>query len=339
MQRVVAIGTSWAAQAPLPALSSHAGVELAAICSARIARAEEAAEKFGAAAAYDDFASMIERESADIVYVGGPVGLHAPMIRSALAAGAHVISEKPLAVDAAEADALVDEAESAGRRHATAFTMRLFPGPATIRQVLAEGAIGTPRHMHVSYWFGLPPSVPRVYGWLHDATAGGGLLAAMGSHYIDLIRWWTGAIDVTGGQTRIWRGQVDDDHGNPQIVTADDAFSFTARGSDDLLITMHASSEIAAPTAPRVEILGTEGSLALTGLDQLELSKPGAEPEAVELIDPITDEAARECASPRFGMVISDMLSAIESQRQCDPSFADAAAVQHAIDEIRRFAS
>ena len=339
MQRIVAIGTSWAAQAPLPALASHGGVELAAICSARMERANDAAQKFGAAAAYDDFVAMIDRERADIVYVGGPVGLHAPMILSAFESGAHVISEKPLAVDAAEADALVAAAEATGLRHSTAFTMRLFPGPATIKALLADGAIGAPRHLHVSYWFGLPPSVPRVHGWLHDVAAGGGLLAAMGSHYLDLMRWWTGPLQITGGQTRIWRPEIDDDQGRSQTVTADDAFSFTATGADDLLITMHASSEIAAPTAPRVEILGSEGSLALTGLDRLELSRPGAEPETVDLIDPITDDAARECESPRFGMVISDMLGAIDQQRPCEPNFSDAAAVQHAIDDVRRFAS
>jgi len=336
--RVAAIGTAWASQSPLPALASHEAVDLVAVCSARRERAAEAAARFGANDAFDDYRAMIETVAPDIVYVGGPVALHAPMVAAAVDSGAHVISEKPLAVDGTEARRLLDLVDRAGRQSAAAFTMRWFGGPATIKQLLADETIGEVRHVTVSYWFTIPTEVPRVHSWLNDLASGGGLLNAMGSHYLDLLAWWLGDLTITSGATRTWRGEMVDADGATTHVTADDAFSFSATTASGALVTMQASSEVAAPLGPQVQILGTTGSLVLDGLESVSLHRPGSAPQPVDLIDPIDDARAAACDSPRFGMVISRLVDAVDDGPRCVPGFADAVNVANAIDDVRRFA-
>jgi predicted dehydrogenase len=309
-----------------------------AVCSAHLDRARDAAQRFGAPQAFDDHDAMIEAVRPDVVYVGAPVGLHAPMVTTAVAAGCHVICEKPLARDASEARTLAELVAGAGVAHAVTFTMRWFPAPATVRRLVHEGVIGVPRHLHVSFWFGLPPEVPRRWTWMNDRDAGGGLLAAMGSHYLDLARWWLGDLEVRGAVTSTWRGQLPDDEGVPREATADDAFALVARAASGASVTLHASGEVVAPPGPRIELVGSEATLLLDGLEAATLLRPGVEASPIELDDPITDADAAACAAPRFGMVVSGLLASRSGHATGVPTFDDALAVEEAIDAARRMA-
>jgi predicted dehydrogenase len=260
------------------------------------------------------------------------------MVSAAVAAGCHVICEKPLARDASEARALARQVTDAGVAHAVTFTMRWFPAPATVRRLVDEGAIGVPRHLHVSFWFGLPPDLARRWTWMNDRDAGGGLLAAMGSHYLDLARWWLGDLEVRGAVTSTWRGQLPDDDGVAREATADDAFALVARATSGASITLHASGEVVAPPGPRIELVGSEASLGLDGLEAATLLRPGAEPSSIDLDDPITDADAAACAAPRFGMVVSGLLSSLSGHDAPVPTFDDAVAVEEAIDAARLMA-
>ena len=216
--------------------------------------------------------------------------------------------------------------------------MRWFGGPATIKQLLADETIGEVRHVTVSYWFTIPPEVPRVHSWLNDLASGGGLLNAMGSHYLDLLAWWLGDLTITSGATRTWRAEMVDADGATMHATADDAFSFSATTASGALVTMQASSEVAAPARTPGADPRNHRFLVLDGLDSVSLHRPGAAPQPVDVIDPIDDVRAAACDSPRFGMVISRLVDAIDGGPRCVPGFADAVDAANAIDDVRRFA-
>ena len=152
--KVGVIGTSWAARIPLPTIQSYRRTEVVAIASARIERAQEAAEKFGADRAFDDYREMVRLPDLDIVYVGGPVHLHHPMAIAALEEGKHVLCEKPLGVNVAEAREMLDLAERDGLRHAIAFTMRHYPWAFAIKQLIDDGFLGQLRHVNIAWFMG-----------------------------------------------------------------------------------------------------------------------------------------------------------------------------------------
>jgi len=338
--RVAAIGTAWAAQSPLPALSSHPRTELVAICSARLGRAKEAADKFGAKQAFDDYEKMIADVDPDIVYVGGPVGLHKPMVLAAARAGKHVICEKPLAVDAEEGRVMLAAVEEKKLAHAVTFTMRSFPAPMRVKALLDAGAVGEIRHINIAFWFSIPPNVPRTFGWLNDASKGGGMLNAMGSHYIDLTRHFAGEFARVNGETRIWRTELPDEHGHARTVTADDSFMMTATLKNGAALSMHMSSEACAGSGTRFEIYGSEGSIVMDNADSVRVSKKGeAALSDVEIGTPAFSADALQCKVPRFGQLISDCINWIETGTTASPNMRDALRCQQVIDGLRASSS
>ena len=334
--RVAAIGTAWAAQSPLPALSSHPRTKLVAVCSARLERAREAADKFGAAQAFDDYEKMISEVDSDIVYVGGPVGLHKPMVLAAARAGKHVICEKPLAVDAAEGAEMLAAVEEQKLAHAVTFTMRSFPAPSRVKALIDAGTVGEIRHINVAFWFSIPPQVPRTYGWLNDASKGGGMLNAMGSHYIDLTRHFAGDFARVSGETRTWRTELPDEHGKPRTVTADDSFVMVATLKNGAALSMHMSSEACAGSGARFEIYGSEGTIVMDNADSVRVSKKGEQAlSEVEIGTPTFSADAAQCKVPRFGQLISDCVTWIETGERASPNMLDALRCQQVIDGLR----
>jgi predicted dehydrogenase len=110
--KVGIVGASFAKAAYLPALRHVEGAEVVAIASARMDSAKACADQFGVPNAYDDWRKMIDRHQLDLVCIATPTVTHAPIALMALDAGAHVLCEKPTAMDAAEAKAMLDRAAS-----------------------------------------------------------------------------------------------------------------------------------------------------------------------------------------------------------------------------------
>src|SRR5690625_3167682 len=113
--RVGIIGASFARAAYLPALRQIPDAKVVAIASARLQSATSTAEEFGVSAAYDDWQEMLRNHELDLVCIATPTDTHGPMTLAALKAGAHVLCEKPMAMDAAEAAQMPELAASLGR--------------------------------------------------------------------------------------------------------------------------------------------------------------------------------------------------------------------------------
>src|SRR5207248_3033762 len=125
----------------LVALAKHPAAEIRAVCDPVEERAREMARAFGVPPIYADYEAMLAAEDLDGVCIATPNRLHAPMIRAALRRGLHVMCEKPLALDAAEARDLLAEARAAGVTHAPNFSNR--PNPA-VHHVQAQRAADGP---------------------------------------------------------------------------------------------------------------------------------------------------------------------------------------------------
>ncbi len=125
------------------------------------------------------------------VYVGTPVFLHAPQTIQSLRAGKHVLCEKPMAMNEAEARTMLKAAEESGKTFGVAYYRRCYPKVQRAKQLLAAGAIGTPVLAELSShgWFDGQGS----RSWLVDPTkAGGGPLFDIASHRIDVLNFLFG---------------------------------------------------------------------------------------------------------------------------------------------------
>ena len=181
--KVGIIGASFAQAAYLPALRHVPGAEVVAIASARLSSAQAAATAFGVPHAYDDWRQMLAAHAFDLVCIATPTVQHAPQTLAAIAAGAHVLCEKPTAMNAAEAARMLAAAEAAGRVHMIDHELRFNPNRARIAALIADGTLGEMRHVVITN-IGTPgttrPAARRATGgaWPIRAAAGSAPTAA-----------------------------------------------------------------------------------------------------------------------------------------------------------------
>jgi D-xylose 1-dehydrogenase (NADP+, D-xylono-1,5-lactone-forming) len=183
------LGAAWiAGRAVLPALREAAGAEPLAIASRDAARAREMAERHGVPRVHAGYAALLADPDVDVVYVPLPNSLHLPWTLRALAAGKHVLCEKPLALNAAEGAEMAEAARSAGRLLMEAVMYRFHP---RMRALVASLAGAEIRHVYTSFGFGIRS--PGNYRLQPDL--GGGALLDIGFYVADVARWLLGEPD------------------------------------------------------------------------------------------------------------------------------------------------
>ena len=180
------VGTSWYSDwMHLSTMKSHASVELSAICGRNRTCAEEMAAKHSIAHVFTDFHEIIANGKLDVLIVATPDDLHYPITMEALDAGLHVICEKPLAYNAAQARKMYEKAQAVGVKHMVVFTYRWMPIYRYARQLLDEGYIGRPYQCNIRYLS--DHGCAGKYGWRFDRQRSNGVMGDMGSHMIDSI--------------------------------------------------------------------------------------------------------------------------------------------------------
>ncbi|WP_327698732.1 Gfo/Idh/MocA family protein [Streptomyces sp. NBC_00459] len=252
---------------------------LAAICGRDSRAVRAAANQHGWAAAETDWRALIERDDVDLVDICTPGDSHAEIALAALAAGKHVLCEKPLANTVEEAvmmTAAAEEAERRGQLAMVGFNYRRLPATALARSMVAEGRLGTLRHVRVTYlqdWL-VDPEFPLTWR-LRKETAGSGALGDLGAHIVDLAQYLVGeplagvsALTETfvrqrplpGGPTSGLTATATAGTGR---VTVDDAAVFTGRFESGALASFEATRYATGrKNALRIELNGERGSLA-----------------------------------------------------------------------------
>jgi predicted dehydrogenase len=193
--RVAVLGTAdIARRRVLPAMAEDPDVELTAVASRSGARARQLAGRYGCAAV-ESYDAVLDRDDVDAVYVPLPVSLHAEWARSALAAGKHVLAEKPLTAHAHTTAELLDLARSSGLALMENVMFVHHPQHSVVRELVAGGAIGELRSFTAV--FAVPP-LPAD-NIRHRPELGGGALLDIGYYPVRAALYFLGTgLDVVG---------------------------------------------------------------------------------------------------------------------------------------------
>src|SRR3954463_12200684 len=210
-----------------------AGHEVRALVGRDPDKTADRAKRTGIDLACTSLSDALERAGIDMVTVATPPHTHAPLVLEAVAAGKHVMCEKPFARDATEAQAMLDAANAAGVVHLLGTEFRFATGQAQLTRAIAAGVIGEPRF--ALFMLQIPthadPSA-ELPAWWQDASQGGGWLGAHGSHVVDQILLTLGPIDAVTASLQTLA---------PRSMTADDTYTVqfhTASGAEGI---MHSS--------------------------------------------------------------------------------------------------
>ncbi|MFI5929278.1 Gfo/Idh/MocA family protein [Micromonospora sp. NPDC051543] len=353
-----------------------ARARMALICGRDTTAVSDAADRLGWDAYTTDWRDLVNRDDIDVVDVCTPGDSHAEIALAALAAGKHVLCEKPLANTVAEARAMTaaaDTARAAGVRSMCGFNYRRVPAVTMMRQMVAEGRLGVIRHVRATYlqdWI-VDPQFPLVWRLQKD-RAGSGALGDIGAHIIDLTQFVVGQ-QITGvsaitetfvkerplpAESSGLAATVDGESADGSVpttgtVTVDDAAVFVARLDGGALATYEASRfATGRKNALRVEINGSLGSVVfdLERLNELEFydaTRPTLEQGFSRILVTEGDHPYMSAWWPpghiigyehSFTHQMRDLIEAIATGTDPAPSFADALQVQLVLDAVTRSA-
>lgn len=227
-----------------------------------VTRDARKAEAYPGVRAWPTLDAALQHPAIHAVYIASPVALHAPMAIAALAAGKHVLCEKPLAMNYAEAQSMVVAAHRSARLFAAAYYRRLFPKLVRAKALIAQGAIGQPVLVEANChgWY---EGDDRA--WLRDpAMAGGGPLYDIGSHRIDAINFLFGQpLRATGLLSNAVHSLAIEDS-----ATAVIAYAGGIHGVVDVRWNSHVPRD-------QFRVIGTDGEINLDPLSGPELRLAG----------------------------------------------------------------
>ena len=343
--------------------------ELAVICGRDQARVTAAAAKLGWSQWSTDWREVIARDDIDLIDICSPGNTHAEIALAALAAGKHVLCEKPLANTVAEAREMTQaavRAQTQGVRTMCGFNYRRTPALALMRQLIADGRVGQIRHVRAVYlqdWI-VDPQFPLVWR-LRREIAGSGSLGDIGAHIVDLTQFVTGqSISTVSALTETFvkqrplptaaaglGGQGGTELGD---VTVDDAALFLARLDGGAIATYEATRfATGRKNGMRVEINGSQGSLAfdferMNELEFYDATRPAGEQGFTKILVTEPEHPYMAAWWPAghgigyehtFTHEMRDLLEAIAAKEDPTPSFADALQVQLVLDAVEKSAA
>lgn len=183
--RVGVVGLGFAGQTHLKSYLQIPGIEVVGLAGLETDRLQALGSEHGIGYLHEHWEDLLAHDDIDVISVGTPTFLHAPITVAALESGRHVLSEKPIATSAAEGEAMVRAARAGRRVLQVAFNHRRRGDVQTLRRFIEDGALGDIYHAKAS-WL-RRNGIPGAGSWFTNMSmAGGGPLIDLGVHMLDM---------------------------------------------------------------------------------------------------------------------------------------------------------
>ncbi len=244
---IIGLGRSgWAIHAAT--IEKHPLFRVAAVADPESERQQEAITRFDCTA-YNTPQPLLDDPNVELVVIATPSHTHGALAEAALKAGKHVLVEKPMAQNVAEADAMIACARESGKTLTAYQPRRVASDFLKVREILDSGVLG-PIHLIKMSVYGYQ----RRRDWQTLKKFAGGMLNNLGAHYVDQ------ALSLVGGE---WNDLFVDMRHLVSAGDADDHVKIVFRGAQNVVVDIELSTAAAAPTPHHWTILGRYG--ALTG--------------------------------------------------------------------------
>ncbi|PYU67092.1 MAG: hypothetical protein DMG49_19990 [Acidobacteria bacterium] len=289
------------------------GVEISAIHGPNTEKITRLSRDYGGTP-YQDFDGFLNHGPMDLVIIGSPSGLHAAQGMVAARRGLHVLTEKPIEINTARADALIAAAKQSNVHLGVIFQDRIKPHIRQLKTWLDQGFLGKPLFVDARVKWYRPPEYYANSRWRGTlALDGGGALINQGVHTIDLLLWLLGDVVRVQARTATLLHKIE----------AEDTAAAILEFSSGALGIFHATTAAYPGYPRRVEISGAEGTVILEH-DRIVAANLRNSP-AVALDSAALDEnqSASSAAVTDFRghqAVLEDFLQAIRQNRAplCD---------------------
>ena len=198
--RIALVGCGRISRNHFDAITAVDGVQLTAVCDAVEERAREAGERLGVPW-FTSYDRLLREAKADVVTIATPSGLHSAQGVLAARAGKHVVSEKPMSITLAQADALVRACDENGVRLFVVQQNRLNPAVQLLRRAVDKGRFGRIFVANTTVWWARPQEYYDHAPWRGTWEFDGGAIMNQASHYVDLLQWLVGPVESVMAKT------------------------------------------------------------------------------------------------------------------------------------------
>ncbi|MCB0060645.1 MAG: Gfo/Idh/MocA family oxidoreductase [Caldilineaceae bacterium] len=263
--RVGIVGCGGIAQGQhIPGYLRTANVEIAALCDVNEALLHTVGEQHSITRLLTDYRALVTLPDLDAVDICTAPDSHYPIALAALKAGKHLFCEKPLALTYPQAKELYEVAQTAGVVTGIGFVHRVTPAARLAHQLVSSGALGEIYNVMAIFSAGGANYAAQPMRWRNQrAVAGAGALFDLGSHMVDMVRWWLGQeIISVCAQTQIFVPQRKWPNGALATVDTDDASTMLASFEQGTMATF-INSFVATGRGfdQRIELYGSNGAL------------------------------------------------------------------------------
>lgn len=329
-------GSGFGVRAHLPAFKAHPDFEVVALASPH--SAQDVARERGVARAFASCEAMLSQCELDVVSVAAPPLTHHADVLAALAAGKHVICEKPFAMNVEQAQDMLAAAQQAGTATAVMHEFRWVPARYALKELTANGHLQPMRDIEITHLSSrLRAGVQRPRSWWFDRERGGGMAGALLSHLIDSATWYAGRPPLRStGYLRTANPMRHDERGEFRSTVDDGCFALIDYGDgliarvtvdattavDSLTLALHAENRTAVASGSDLF------TMRLFSVDEEETNELDCTPS------PHAKMASVDPHVPFVMDLLDEFVKQIRTGTSAVPTFAEAVATQHVLRSL-----
>lgn len=336
MYKVGIVGAGFGVRSHLPAFTGHPDFEVVALASPR--SAERIAGERGIPHAFSSCSDLLEGCDVDVVSIAAPPFTHHADVLASLAAGKHVICEKPFALNVAQAEEMLAAAQRAGTATAVMHEFRWVPQRLAIKELIENGHLSPLREIEITLLAGsLRADTERPRSWWFQRECGGGMAGALLSHLIDGANWLAGRAPLRStGYLRTANPQRRDAQGTFTSTVDDGCWALIDYG-DGLVARVSVDATTAIQSFTMAAHAENRTAVASgTGFDDMRLFSVDAE-ETAELDVKPSPYARFESVdhhAPFIMELLDEFVTQIRTGLSAVPTFAQALATQRVLESI-----
>lgn len=342
MIKIGIIGTGFGAKVHIPGFQTIKNVKVFGIAGSDRQKTSKIAKEKNIKTAFKTWQELVSSPKIDAVSITAPPYLHFQMAMTALKNGKHVLCEKPLAMNPAEAKQMAKLANKNGLVNMVNFEFKNIPHWQLMKNLLEKNHLGRIKRINIHWITGGRANPALPFTWQNESKFGGGALFAYGSHIVDYIEWFFGPVEKVFGNLSIIKKKI-----GGKVPTTEDTCDVLMKLKNGAIVNLTNSNVLINACGHQIEVYGEKGSLKLQnsnlkdGVYGFKLYEWLAEDKSEKKLFlpakyPEFTEGYPDGRIEAFIKIADQFIKAIKNKTKATPSFEDGLRVQIIMEAIKK---
>ncbi len=336
---VAIIGTGFGAETHLPAFHECENANIYTIYGRNKKKVSHLSKIYNVQKQFKSYKELLNDKNIDLVSISLAPSLQYKYTNEALDARKHVLCEKPFTCNKDDAYLLYKKAKKNKLINAVGYQLRFQPARKIIKNFLLGNDLGKVISVNMSYDFSSRIQNKPNYNWWSSTNDGGGVLNAMGSHQLDLLKWWFGDPIEVYANTNVYNKELRDKNNKNKKTTAEEIAQILIKFKKNIICTLNISSVAIGWKASMINIYAEKGSLFLEGEEDLKFVRKTTAKHNLTEKDLLLKKSwiSGSIWRAAFFRQVESLIDTLITNRKYEgANFYDGYKIQEVIDSIRK---